>query len=370
MDVTPTVIARFLAEVDAELRRHGAAGAAEHMASRRGLRTLVTRGATRRRAAAAAVARRSGCAQLDAADDRDSARRRAKRVLPPTLPGGAPRDAQTAAGQIGGLRDLLRQRPTGALAATPTGVAGALASVQLMLRHIADGDPTRPDTTAVIAVPHAARGLVACFQQGASFPDGIPGETRATVAVLDGLDDERTIPWGARGQERTAHQSDLHRTLVRSLISALAMDRGEVTHADDAGTLPVPRAVGRHRPDLAGRSPAGELFLGEAKVGPELFDDHSQEQLADFIGFAADGDPVAVHLVVPEGWREEAERAARQAAGSTTNLVVPEVGGLPGVEPVPRAAAVGAAGQQAGAKAVELLRRNGQFRRGLRLRTG
>jgi hypothetical protein len=202
-----------------------------------------------------------------------------------------------------------------------------------MLRQIAGGDPTRPDTTAVTAVPHAAHGLVACFEQGASFPDGIPGETRATVAVLDGLDDERTTPWGTRGQERTAHESDLHRMLVRSLMSTLAMDSGEITHADDAGTLPMPLAVGRHRPDLAGRSPTGGLFLGEAKLGPELFDEHSQEQLADLLGFAPDGDPVAVHLVVPAGWREEAERAARQAAGSTENLVVHEVGGLPAAEP-------------------------------------
>jgi hypothetical protein len=332
----PTIIARFLTEVDAELRRDGAAGAAEH--TWRAAAIFEPHGRVARsdpeqqRLLLLADRAARHWAPLTVATLRDDGLNEIARQQPPVRNRG---DAASAAQHIGVLRDLLRDRPNGPLAATPAGVASALASLQTMLRQVAEGDPARPEITAVTAVPHAAHGLVACFAQAPAFADGIPGETRATVAILDALDDQRAASWGTRAQERTAHESDLHRSLVRSLMSTLALQHGQITHADDAGTLPLPLTVGRHRPDLAGHAATGDLFLGEAKLGPELFEDHTQEQLADFLGYAPDGIPVALHLIVPVGWGTTAKSAARQAGGSTDRLVVHELGGLPGASRPP-----------------------------------
>jgi hypothetical protein len=327
----PTVIARFLSEIDAELRRGGGAGAAartwEVAATFEPPDRPLRRDAEQQRLLLLAdrAVRHWMPATLATLHD-DQLGEIAKQ--PPRI--RRAEDADTAARLVGGIRDMLHSRPRGPLAATPAGVASALGHVEAMLRQIVEGDPTRPEITAVTAVPHAARAVVGCYEQGAAFPDGIPGEARATVAVLDALDDERTASWGTRSRERTAHESDLHRTLVQSLMSTLANGSGEIINAEHVGTLPLPPTVGRHRPDLAGRTPYGMLFLGEAKLGPELFEEHTQEQFSDFLGFAPDGERVVLHLIVPAGWRQEAERAARAAAGSIENLVVHEVGGLPG----------------------------------------
>lgn len=330
----PTIIARFLAEVDAELRRDGAAGAAEH--TWRAAAILEPYGRVARSDAeqqrllllADRVARH--LTPLTVATVRDDGLNEVVRQQPPVRDRG---DAASAAQHVGGLRDLLCDRPDGPLTRTPAGVASALAPLQTMLWQVAKGDPDRPEVTAVTAVPHAAHGLVACFAQAAAFADGIPGETRATVAILDALDDERTAPWGSRARERTAHESDLHRSLVRSLVSSLALQLGQITHADD-GALPLPPTVGRHRPDLAGRTATGDLFLGEAKLGPELFEDHTQEQLADFLDYAPDGIPVALHLIVPAGWGATAEAAAKQAGGATDRLTVHELRGIQVASPL------------------------------------
>lgn len=331
MSSPPTVIARFLLEVTRELRSREANGAAER---------VWRAGATfepRDRAARTRPEQQRLLLLADRASRhwvpttiqvlRDDGLADLARQLPAIRNS---RDADHAAQLLGDVRDRLRHQPNGPLAATPAGVASALAPLQTMLRHIATGDETRPQATASLAVPHGARGLVACFLEGAPFSDGIPGEVRATVQVLDALDDEHVASWGSPALERTENETDLHRTLVASLMSRMALEVGEITHAESVGTLPLPATVGRHRPDVAGRTATGELFLGEAKLGPELFDDHSQEQLADFLGFAPDGDRVALHLIVPRGWRVHAERAAATAAAQTDTLVVHEVGGLIG----------------------------------------
>lgn len=331
----PTIIARFLAEVDAELRRDGAAGAAEHTwraaaifeprgrvarsdAEQQRLLLLADRAARHWTPLTVATLRDDGLNEVA---------RQQRRVRDRS-------DAALAAQHVGALRDLLRDQPNGFLSTTPAGAATALAPLQTMLRRVAEGDPARPEITAVTAVPQAAKGLVACFAQAPAFVDGIPGETRATVAILDALDDERATSWGSPGQERTAHESDLHRSLVRSLMSTLTVQLGQITHADE-GTLPLSLTVGRHRPDLAGSTATGDLFLGEAKLGPELFEDHTQEQLADFLDYAPDGIPVALHLIVPAGWRTTAEAAARQAGGATNRLIVHELRGLQVASPLP-----------------------------------
>jgi hypothetical protein len=332
---SPTIIARFLAEVDADLRHRGADGAAEHTWRAGAIfepwGRVARSDAEQQRLLLLADRAARHWTPLTIATLRDEGLNEIAHQQPPVRDLGA---AASAAKHIGGLRDLLRGRRDGPLAVTATSVASALAPLQKMLRQIAEGDPTLPEITAVTAVPNAAKGLVACFAQAPAFTDGIPGETRATVAILDGLDDERTTSWGTRAQERTAHESDLHRSLVRSLTSTLAIQLGQITHVDD-GVLPLPLTVGRHRPDLAGRTASGDLFLGEAKLGPELFEDHAQEQLADFLGYEPDGISVPLHLIVPAGWRTTAEAAAQQAGGTTDQLVVHELDGLPGVPPPP-----------------------------------
>jgi hypothetical protein len=323
----PTIIARFLAEVDADLRERGADGAAEHTWRAAALfepeGRVARRDAEQQRLLLLADRAARHWVPLTIATLRDEGLNEIAHQQPPVRDPGA---AASAAKHIGELRDLLRGQGGGPLAATAT-VASALAPLQKMLRQVAEGDPAWPEITAVTAVPNAAKGLVACFAQAPAFTDGIPGEARATVAILDALDDERTVSWGTRAQERTAHESDLHRSLVRLLMSRLAIQVGQITHADD-GALPLPLTVGRHRPDLAGRTVSGERFLGEAKLGPELFEDHTQEQLADFLGYEPDGIPVPLHLIVPAGWRTIAEAAAQQASGTTGRLVIHEVDGL------------------------------------------
>jgi len=328
----PTIIARFLAEVDATLRRDGAAGAAEHTWRAAAIfepsERVTCRYAEQQRLMLLAGRAARHWTSLTVATLRDDGLNEIAGQQPPVRD---PSDVASAAQRLGELRDLLRGQPNDSSAAS---VAKALAPLQAMLRQVAEGDPARPESTAVTAVPQAAHGLVACFAQAPAFADGLPGETRATIAILDALDDEHAASWGTRAQERTASESDLHRSLVRSLMSTLARQHGPITHAED-GTLPLPLTVGRHRPDLAGHSATGDLFLGEAKLGPELFEDHTQEQLADFLDYSPDGIPVALHLIVPAGWRSTAEAAAQQAGGATDRLVVHELSGLPGAPLAP-----------------------------------
>jgi hypothetical protein len=243
-------------------------------------------------------------------------------------------DASAAAQQVGGLREILRKRRSTPTAAQPVAVAAALAQIQTGLRHVASAPPGLASSEAHLAVAHFGRGLVGCFYLGARFADGITGEVAATVRRLEsGLESDQDPL--TQGRERTASESALHRELIRCLMSELARTVGEITHADD-GTLPRPPKVGRHRPDLVGRSPDGSPFIGEAERGPELFDPHTLEQLADFATHAPDAEPTSFHLIVPTGWRGEAVRALAQAAGSVgAHIVIHEVSGLSGAPSPP-----------------------------------
>ena len=329
-DVAPTVIAAFREAINSELSQRNAIGAAE------------------KALAAATVFEpqgRSGDTESEQARLFLLADRAANRWAPlaiatlrncdlsAVLAGGTPivtrHDAAVAGASLQQARDDLTRLTPGSLAAKPGAVSDALASLQALLDSLSADVSPIPTKIAGAVVSNAARGLVDCAYLGAAF-DGITGEVRETVAVLDALDRERIAPWGTRPLERTASESDLHRELVSVLMSQLALQEGQITHADGAGTLPQPPTIGRHRPDLAGVTAAGDLFLGEAKLGPELFEDHTQEQLSDFLRYERDGTPVVLHLIVPTGWRDRAEEASRYAVGATDQLVIHEVGPLTG----------------------------------------
>lgn len=336
MQEPPTVIARFVAHVVDLLRQRRADGAARHVWDAGAMLEPVGRvhrsDAEWQRLILMADRAARVWAPAIAGVLRDDHLDMIARQQPPVL---SSRDAADAAQRVGSLRDIARERTGPRPGASVDEVRSALASLQALLRHVADGSPDRVQPTAVVAIPHAAAGLVAGLEIGAGFVEGIQGEVRATVAVLDALDDERGVSWGTGRAERTASESDVHRSLVRSLMGTLAMEVGAITHADDGGPLPQPPKIGRHRPDVAGRGAYGGLFIGEAKVGPELFEDHTQEQLADFLAYSPDGESVGVHLIVPKGWKAEARRAAAAAGRDIDRLAIYELGGLPGAPAPP-----------------------------------
>ena len=328
----PTVIARFLNALDFSLNERGAQGAARRVFGAAATFEPVERSADhdseqeRLLLLARRVSARWVPACLEAPGDAEVPGLPVAQL--PVIRERA--DADLAAQAIGELRAQLRgQGRIGPRRVDSAELVTALALAQGYLRDVSRGDPTRPQDTAVTAVPKAAGFLVSIFFLGAAFKDDLPGEARATVDGLDRLDDEAELSWGSPANERIARESDLHRDLVADLVSELAKRVGEVIEADGVGTLPEPRRVGRHQPDAVARSTAGEPHLGEAKLGPELGDAHTQEQLADFLDWAAQNGST-LHLIVPSGWRAQAEEAARQAADTVDNLVVIELEGLVG----------------------------------------
>lgn len=110
-------------------------------------------------------------------------------------------------------------------------------------------------------------------------------------------------------------ESPLHRDLVSLLVSAIARDHAEVSQAAGASLLPDPPAIGRHEPDALARGLSQTLIIGEAKTGPDLFEEVSQEHFYDFTHHLDEqtGELAAFVLIVPAGWREEAERALAAA---------------------------------------------------------
>lgn len=331
-----TVIARFLDQVIVELQARNADGAARN--TWRAAATLEPADRAGReeheRQRLLLLADRVARVWVPAAIElmRDETLTELARQVPRVQSGA---DAAHAASTTRSLRSLVAKVPAGPRPATPVDVAAALVELELALTRTAAIESDGVARTAVVMVPHAARGLVLTFFAGAPL-DGMPSEATATIRILDALDDERGVDWGHRPVEQTAAEGGVHRTLVQSLASTLARASGAITHADGVGTLPEPPRVGRHRPDLVGRDVAGHDFLGEAKLGPDLYDTHSQEQLADFSTYAPDGERCHFHLVVPAGWRDEAERAITAAGGVVDDAVtIHDVGGIAGAPSPP-----------------------------------
>lgn len=118
-------------------------------------------------------------------------------------------------------------------------------------------------------------------------------------------------------------ESAKHRALVRDLVSWMRRKGLSVTSAAGGLALPDPRKIGRHEPDALAKQ-NGVTCIGEAKVGTDLYDEHSQEQLRDFSRrvMTKSGKPCPFILCVPKGWEQEGRKAVRDAGGSTKNLIV------------------------------------------------
>jgi hypothetical protein len=118
-------------------------------------------------------------------------------------------------------------------------------------------------------------------------------------------------------------ESAQHRALVRGLVNWMKSQGVSVSNAAGGLALPDPRRIGRHEPDALGKKDA-VTWIGEAKVGTDLYDPHSQEQLRDFSRrvMTKSGKRCPFVLCVPKGWEQEARKAVRQAGGSTANLTL------------------------------------------------
>jgi hypothetical protein len=319
----PTVIRRYLVAVTDDLRQRGGSGAASqvwraantfepagrstrHEDETRRLFLLVDRACRHWAAGAArAVGAEDIATQLAALSPVDDAARAS--------------DAEQSVASC---------RPALAAFSTPRpGRAEAeqsLSQAQLALRNAAQvDDPSALSEPAAAAVEHAAAGMVHAFYAGAF--GGIPEDAAETVALLDSLGQRGRVARGAQAAERESRESLMHHTLVSSLASRLALEGVDWQYGAGFGTLPAPPRVGRHEPDLLGRDAGGAIVIGEAKLGPELLSEHTAEQLADFSTYAPDDEAATLYLMVPFGWKAEAEEAVRAAGGSLEQVTIREL---------------------------------------------
>ena len=103
-----------------------------------------------------------------------------------------------------------------------------------------------------------------------------------------------------------------------------------MTHAAGTLTLEDPPKIGRHEPDALGKGVGGTPVIGEAKTGPDLFEPRALEQLYDFTHHEENGEQAALVLIVPKGFRTDAERALAEAGAAVERTSVIEVS-FPGV---------------------------------------
>lgn len=102
-------------------------------------------------------------------------------------------------------------------------------------------------------------------------------------------------------------ESDLHRDLVASLLSAIASNVAGVTHAAGRSEYTDPPKGGRHEPDLYVVTDDGLMVLGEAKTEPDLSEESSQEQIQDFsTAKGPNSERATFWLWVPDGWTDAA----------------------------------------------------------------
>lgn len=125
-------------------------------------------------------------------------------------------------------------------------------------------------------------------------------------------------------------ESLAHRRLVADLGDLFA-DAGFVLGGMELPGSPRPRTLAGRRPDVAAVSrPPVRWVIGEAKLGPELGERRTREQLA---AFTAARSPFrrlpAAHLVlaVPAAYLDEAWRISRLTGAAARSMTI--VGWLP-----------------------------------------
>lgn len=98
------------------------------------------------------------------------------------------------------------------------------------------------------------------------------------------------------------NQSPLHQRLTAALLE-LWKQKGIRTVAASIPNYPEPTKVSLHEPDLYGVDSAGQVYIGESKVGNgDLTTDHTREQLREFSDrvMTSTRKPVDFYLIVPE----------------------------------------------------------------------
>lgn len=118
-------------------------------------------------------------------------------------------------------------------------------------------------------------------------------------------------------------ESDQHKERVAAMVEWMKQQGTTVTHAAGGSSLPDPYSIERHEPDALAMKDS-VLWVGEGKIGTDLYDATSQEQLADFSKLAMTDSkkPCPFILCVPKGYEGEARKAVLDAGGATKNLTV------------------------------------------------
>jgi hypothetical protein len=117
-------------------------------------------------------------------------------------------------------------------------------------------------------------------------------------------------------------ETPLHQNLTRTLRARMRGYGIGLTRAAGVVFLPDPYRVGHHAPDVIGWRRGGR-YVGEAKRGPELFNEHTQEQLRDFSrSFTSQGRRSHFILCVPRAYRDEAREAIIAAGGNIKNVTI------------------------------------------------
>jgi len=124
-------------------------------------------------------------------------------------------------------------------------------------------------------------------------------------------------------------ETPLHRDLVASLISHIALGEAAITRVAGRPGHPDPDAIGRHEPDVLALTQGGVLVIGEAKTGPDLDEPTAREQIEDFSrAIGPNGEKATFWLCVPVEYAEQARAAIEAHADQHYRVDMLTVAGL------------------------------------------
>jgi len=119
------------------------------------------------------------------------------------------------------------------------------------------------------------------------------------------------------------NQSPLHNRLVENLIYELGQRRNHRILAASHQSYDEPSKCGRHEPDVISVDATGLHCIAEAKIGEDLYTEHTHEQFVDFSNrvMKADSRPVPFVVLVPKPY----ENKLREVLNSLGLLNKPNV---------------------------------------------